>query len=98
MPGCVDCLIEPGYTCDINFAGTSICTIVPGCNNGVVEEDLGEECDNRGGVGCTDTCEIIPGFACEGSPSVCNNCGNGVIEGTEDCDGAFNCGADCRLF
>ncbi len=50
-----------------------------------------EECDdgnNGDGDGCSATCQVEPGWICEGDPSVCqSSCGNGVLDQGEDCDG-----------
>ena len=96
LPGCVDCQVVAGYTCLTNLQGSSICAIVPGCGNGVFEPGIGEECDtvidtsaDPDADGCTALCTIVAGFTCAGEPSVCNNCGNGIVEGNEQCDGSF---------
>jgi len=42
------------------------------CGDGLIEED--EECDDgntRNADGCSDICEVDPGFECTGEPSVC---------------------------
>lgn len=60
------------------------------CGNAFVEP--GEECDDANpnpGDGCTGpvVCEIEPGYACAGEPSVCTTqCGDGFIAGVEACD------------
>ena len=81
-PTCVKCHIE-----DIR------------CGNGVRDE--GEACDDGNliaGDGCTDTCSVEVGYACEGppphiqkarsAPDQCTPvCGDGlVLEGLEECD------------
>src|SRR5690606_9193621 len=57
----------------------------PGCGDGVVA--AGEACDDGNlidGDGCSSTCEVEAGFACEGSPSVCvTTCGDGIVAGGE---------------
>jgi cysteine-rich repeat protein len=67
------------------------------CGNGVV--DPGETCDDGNqldGDGCSSTCQEEPGFTCTGSPSTCvTTCGDGIIAGTEDCDGANLNGETC---
>jgi cysteine-rich repeat protein len=62
--------------------------------------------------GCSTTCAIESGWVCTGSPSICNNCGNGKRENPEECDlgttnpgnptavnGALNsgCTAQCKI-
>jgi len=67
------------------------------CGNGIVEE--GEECDDGNlldGDGCSPVCTVEDGWACEGSPSVCENlCGNGTIDSGEQCDGDSLGGNNC---
>jgi len=78
------------------------------CGDGT--RDAHEHCDDgntTNGDGCDATCDVEPGYHCEGSPSVCtrsnsgHSCGNGVVNGAEVCDdGADNgtyghCKADC---
>jgi len=59
------------------------------CGDGVV--GALQDCDDgntEDGDGCSSTCEVEPGFVCEGSPSVCREirCGDGLVEGDEACD------------
>ena len=65
------------------------------CGDGVVDSALGEACDGaslnnqqcpsgRGALRCTDTCEL--------DDSLCDACGNGVLDEGEECD--YNIGAD----
>ena len=74
------------------------------CGNGTLDD--GETCDDGGtaaGDGCGPTCEIEPGYACDGTPSVCATvCGDGVIAGDEACDDANTvdgdgCSSTCEL-
>lgn len=67
---------------------------------------FGEECDDNGvapGDGCSNTCTIEPGFACEGAPSLCTAlCGNGLPDPGEQCDDenasdGDGCSTDCRV-
>ena len=77
---------------------------LPVCGDGAL--DAGEACDDGtvvGGDGCSATCQLEVGFACEGEPSVCSrpNCGNGVREGLETCDDGNRipfdgCGGNCQ--
>jgi cysteine-rich repeat protein len=68
-----------------------------GCGNGRPDGD--ESCDDGGtaaGDGCSATCDEEPGFNCVGQPSVCSSdCGDGVVSGTEECDGANLGGETC---
>lgn len=52
------------------------------CNNGI-----DDDCD--GCIDCADS-------DCSGNPS-CSTCGNGIVEGTEECDGGECCDADCTF-
>jgi len=79
---------------------TSGCTVGGTCGNGVI--DAGEACDDGGsepgdgGDGCDAACQVEPGHACSGEPSICELlCGNGVRDGFEECDGADLAGYDC---
>jgi len=99
-----------GQTCEgLGFSGgtldctpicnfdTSGCTVGGTCGNGVI--DAGEACDDGGsepGDGCDAACQVEPGHACSGEPSICELlCGNGVRDGFEECDGADLAGYDC---
>ncbi|MBU1218324.1 hypothetical protein KKF34_15865 [Myxococcota bacterium] len=76
------------------------------CGNGIIE--TGEECDNnlnqgdscvsRGFAGgdllCNENCTVDTTECIEFSP----NCGNGLIDNTESCDGTNLDGADCSEF
>lgn len=75
-----------------------------GCGDGRVV--LPEECDDGNGSagdGCTATCQIEPGWICEGEPSACTpECGDGLIIATEMCDdenaeAADGCSAACQV-
>ena len=60
------------------------------CGNGVIE--VGEDCDDGNpdsGDGCSDVCEVEPGYICSGQPSFCilkPFCGDGIIQPPEICD------------
>lgn len=82
------------------------------CGDGVVDAALGELCDDgntKTRDGCFSTCKPEDGWSCTGQPSVCVQtqiqqqvCGNGIKEGTEQCDdgntgdgdGCTNCVTD----
>ena len=108
--GCIDCKIAKGYVCVNNEAGTTIsCSAT--CGNGVVGID--EKCDDGNtsdGDGCSSSCIIEEGYACESSVITLNNfksicspiCGDGKITGTEDCDdkntnAGDGCSSDCKF-
>ncbi|MFO0760918.1 MAG: DUF4215 domain-containing protein [Byssovorax sp.] len=60
----------------------------PVCGDGKIEG--GEACDDHdtmSGDGCDASCQIEPGFVCQGAPSVCDSvCGDGIKAGLESCD------------
>lgn len=61
-----------------------------------------EECDD-GNVnerdGCTANCKVDCGWHCPvvGKPCVWTTCGNGVLNGDEECDSEPECGYDCKF-
>jgi cysteine-rich repeat protein len=75
------------------------------CRDGVIEAE--EQCDDGNfvsGDGCSNTCLVEAGYQCSGEPSTCTPlpppCGNGIVEGAEECDaGAENGvpGSGCSL-
>lgn len=97
----VICTPELGWDC--SETEPYLCVTV--CGDGIVAG--AETCDDENGVdgdGCTANCTIEEGYACEGSPSVCTItdapstpavCGDGIVQGDEDCDGDLGCAADC---
>ena len=75
-----------------------VSTCAPTCGNARL--DAGEQCDDgskQSGDGCSDTCRLEPGFACEGEPSSCaETCGNGGLDAGEACDdGNSSAGDGC---
>ncbi len=83
-----------GADCRFDLSG---CTTA--CGNGRVEGQEG--CDDGGtapGDGCSATCAIEEGWACDdANPSVCVPvCGDGVARGPEACDGADLRGGSCE--
>jgi fibro-slime domain-containing protein len=68
------------------------------CGDGIVAGF--EECDdgNATSAGCSATCTLEPGHACDtpGMPCRPTSCGDGITEGTEQCDdGNKNLGDGC---
>ena len=80
----------------------------PYCGDGVIEADLGEQCDdgNRiGGDGCSGTCQIEPNWKCPTAGSPCVStivCGDGIREPGEECDdgnttNGDGCSSTCQV-
>jgi len=63
--GCsATCAVEPGYLCPTPGAP---CVKFAPCGNGIVETDLGEDCDDgnrKSGDGCSGSCLTEQGYAC----------------------------------
>ncbi|MBU1070732.1 hypothetical protein KJ975_14310 [Myxococcota bacterium] len=68
------------------------------CGNGVL--DAGETCEPGPGAtvaGCGPDCQVIDGWSCDGTPSVCTPiCSDGLILGDEECDGTNLGTATCE--
>ncbi len=63
------------------------------CGDGSV--DGAEGCDDQNtasGDGCSSTCQIEPGFTCQGSPSSCGSCSDGTQNQSEI---GVDCGGPC---
>lgn len=77
----------------------------PQCGDGWLAPD--EACDDGAlvtGDGCSDHCQVEPGFRCAGEPSHCvlRVCGDGTRDPNEACDdgnrlSGDGCSADCAL-
>jgi large repetitive protein len=111
--GCTNsCIVAEGWACtmpepagdtdgDAAVPWESACLPTVGCGNGTV--DTGELCDDHNlvdGDGCSE-CQPDEGWACSGDPSVCQQCGDGVVaEEFEACDGGGEvpgCTAACQV-
>src|SRR3989344_1692194 len=71
------------------------------CGNFVIEPNLYEQCDDGNSLsldGCDVDCLIESNFNCIGQPSICTSqiCGNGIIEGNEECEGGNLNGETCQ--
>jgi cysteine-rich repeat protein len=79
---------------DVAMGGSlvSIAAYEEGCDDG----------NTTAGDGCGASCEIEPGWSCDGAgPSACDRCGNAHLGGEETCDdgnqvSGDGCGFDCR--
>jgi cysteine-rich repeat protein len=109
-PNRLGCFIEQGENCSFRRGG--FCDPVEGClidlcGDGVVDTELGEQCDDgnvTNGDGCSESCLPEPGFTCFGSPSSCERlvCGDDAVvfgEGCEDGNVRDNdgCSSDCQI-
>ena len=75
------------------------------CGNSKI--DTGEDCDDgnmKSGDGCTDLCQLEPGYTCPTPGQKCNppRCGDGNLTDNESCDdgntsGGDGCSADCQM-
>jgi fibro-slime domain-containing protein len=87
--GAADCQLEPGFSCPIVGAAC-----LPLCGDGLIVGR--EQCDDgvdsdtgapASGDGCDTNCQLEPGWVCpEGEPCRPTVCGDGVREGSEQCD------------
>ncbi|ORY05057.1 hypothetical protein BCR34DRAFT_49222 [Clohesyomyces aquaticus] len=104
-PCCGNGMPDPGEDCDLGiwngFPGSG-CTIdckfedchqCGRCGDGIIQPELGEECDEgdgkngADGVLCTKDCKKIP------PPCTTDCCGNGILNPGEECDDGPNNGA-----
>lgn len=75
----------------------------PVCGDGLVTGS--ESCDPGKSTleGCSEQCQVVDGYECEGQPSLCRTrCGDSLIVGREACDdggnvGGDGCSPDCRV-
>ncbi len=91
-----ECTVESVFM--ICTGQPSVCV---GCGDGVINTatvsytvdgqatDLAEVCDDGNTAsddGCNVACSVESGWVCEGTPSVCRGCGDGVLQSGEQCD------------
>jgi uncharacterized delta-60 repeat protein len=74
------------------------------CGDGTVAaSEACDDGDTNNGDGCSSTCQVEPGYVCNGSPSICQlTCGDGTIETGEQCDdgnrsNGDGCSSTCRI-
>lgn len=99
--GCGDGIVAGFEACDdggrCNGGGDTACTTDADC----VAATDGDTCAPRAGDGCSDTCQLEDGYVCAtpGAPCTTTTCGDGVAEGTEECDdGNMQIGDGCTPF
>ena len=87
-------------TCTDDWSVTVTCTPVAGmavCGNGAVE--TGEACDDMNTM--TEACAYglmsctVCSATCQSVPGSTSFCGDGILNGPEECDGTAGCLADC---
>lgn len=98
---CGDGIVAGWEACDdggvCNGGGDMACTADADC----AAAGDGDTCEPRSGDGCSASCQLEDGFACDtpGAPCRATLCGDGVVEGTEDCDdGNDQIGDGCTPF
>src|SRR5688572_12326531 len=59
----------------------------PQCGDLVVDADeLCDDGNNDPGDGCNSACQVEDGFSCDELGTTCYECGNSILEGSEECD------------
>lgn len=94
-----------GYLVNLNPGEALLCVFTNTqsvCGDGDVntEDEQCDDGDTDGEDGCSSTCQIESGYACEGEPSTCTaDCGDGITAGSEQCDDGENDNGDgCNEF
>ncbi len=99
---CGDGTVQPGEACDdgntrngdgcsamcsIEVCGDGKLTNTWDCDDGntVSGDGCSPNCTQDGSV-CSAQCYVEQGWNCQGEPSKCDQCGNGKVFGTEQCD------------
>ncbi len=106
--GCgATCQLEPGWLCRTPGAACEAATCGDGIVAGTEDCDDGQSTDTDGGAiddGCSAVCTLQAGFKCPtpGQPCVPTTCGDGIKEGTEQCDDGNDrpydgCTRECTL-
>src|SRR5688572_29517127 len=72
-------ILDSDVEMDASVADAEIDAGAAICGDGIIESP--ESCDDGAGTeaGCRDDCVVLPGWRCQGGPSVCNTvCGDGL--------------------
>ncbi len=110
---CGNGVVDPGEACDDGKTGSATCTaackpvpVMPPaavCGNGVIEGS--ETCEPKNpGKGCSNTCQVEPGYSCTPGAGCSKNpvCGDGTVDIAqgEACDPpqvGNGCSATCKV-
>lgn len=90
MDGICDCYCGAG---EPECADGYCSALLNHCGNMVV--DPPEECE-LGGIGCNERCRCAAGFMAMNDVDCASMCGDGVVAGDEECDGAEFCTSECK--
>jgi cysteine-rich repeat protein len=91
------CQLEPGYPCPASYPDC-----IPVCGDGKAQPQFGEECDD-GASNLTTTDPAAAYDRCLANCKRSAHCGDGIVNGPEQCDGWANsgshltCNPDCRF-
>ena len=82
--GLIDCR-DRDDCCDESYCAETLFCVIGTCGDGIISEELGEECDIGDAEGPDRLCAV--GYSCENCKCVPGPvCGDGVIEEPEECD------------
>ncbi|PKN47309.1 MAG: hypothetical protein CVU59_03270 [Deltaproteobacteria bacterium HGW-Deltaproteobacteria-17] len=85
-------------SCNVDCSLNTLACTSDSCGNGVLDDT--ETCEPGVGAtveGCGPDCQVVEGWSCDGTPSVCSTiCSDGLILGDEECDGTNLGTATCE--
>ena len=87
VDGCsATCTLDPGWICP----NAGVPCLAAQCGDGIIAGtekcDLGAMVNGSAGAACSATCQVVPGFACNGNDCHATMCGDNNQEGSEQCD------------